>query len=247
MVPFAEQNGAFKPIYCHRTTAWTQEQLPCRVFILEWTLVLRTLLHVMHRALELPGDIDLSNLSYFLYAQGIPHKVTEESGKQVVWTENEEKSRIVTSLYQQWQSGDLKLQTAPPRRGMNAGGFLKSIPWQRMPVTFLFMLACIVVALITRAGANWHATAWFSFIPFEVANGYLYFGSLGMGLDRGQYWRLISPIFLHFGLTHLAFNMLALYIFWQSTGGSSGRCPSTGHHCVYCCDFQFRPVFLGWG
>ncbi|MFK0571248.1 rhomboid family intramembrane serine protease [Endozoicomonas sp.] len=167
----------------------------------------------MHRALELSGDINLSDLSWFLYAQGIPHKITEESGKQVIWTENEEKSHVVVSLYQQWQSGDLDLPTAPPRRGLNTGGILKGIPWRRMPVTFLFIAACLVVALITRAGADWDATAWFSFVPFQVANGYLYFGSLSMGLEQGQYWRLISPIFLHFGFAHLAFNMLALYIF----------------------------------
>lgn len=171
----------------------------------------------MHRALELPGDINLSDLSYYLYAEGIPHKITEESGKQVIWTGNEEQSHIVISLYQQWRSGDLQIPSAPPRRGVNAAlnvkGILKGIPWKRMPVSFLFIAACLVVALITRAGANWSATAWFSFIPFQVANGYLYFGSLSIGLEQGQYWRLISPIFLHFGLSHLAFNMLALYIF----------------------------------
>lgn len=167
----------------------------------------------MHRALELPATINLRDLSYYLYARGVPHKITEESGKQVVWTENEEQSLIVASLYQQWQSGVLPLPTAPPTRGPDASGFLRSIPWQRMPVTLLFMAACIVVALITRGGSDWHTTAWFSFAPFEVANGYLYFGSLNMGLEHGQYWRLISPVFLHFGLTHLAFNMLALYIF----------------------------------
>ena len=31
-------------------------------------------------------------------------------------------------------------------------------------------------------------------------------------IDQGDYWRLITSGFLHFGVPHLAFNMLALYI-----------------------------------
>ena len=168
----------------------------------------------MHRALELPGHINLRDLSRFLYAHGIPHKVTEESGKQVVWTGNEEQSLLVSRFYEQWRCGELQLPKAPASRtGINAGALLKSIPWRHMPVTCLFIAACLLVALVTQGGDDWSLNAFLSFAPFQVANGYIYFGTLEMGLEQGQYWRLISPIFLHFGVAHLAFNMLGLYIF----------------------------------
>lgn len=37
-------------------------------------------------------------------------------------------------------------------------------------------------------------------------------GSCLIGIGAGQYWRLFTPIFLHAGLIHIAFNGYALYI-----------------------------------
>ena len=35
---------------------------------------------------------------------------------------------------------------------------------------------------------------------------------LGFLVEHGEYWRLVSSTFLHFGLTHLAVNMFSLYL-----------------------------------
>jgi rhomboid protease GluP len=42
-------------------------------------------------------------------------------------------------------------------------------------------------------------------------------------IGAGQYWRLISPIFLHASLTHLAFNAYALYVLGRDTEGIYGH------------------------
>jgi len=65
------------------------------------------------------------------------------------------------------------------------------------PITALLILASVIGAIVVK----------FSYPPPD----YLFYS----GLEQGQYLRLITPIFLHFGLLHLVFNSL-----WLSMLGS---------------------------
>ena len=40
----------------------------------------------MYRAMQCRLDEDLSQLVIFLRQQGVPHRITEERGEQVIWT-----------------------------------------------------------------------------------------------------------------------------------------------------------------
>jgi rhomboid protease GluP len=41
---------------------------------------------------------------------------------------------------------------------------------------------------------------------------FIYGGKINEFIQAGQYWRLITPVFLHGSITHLLFNMYALYV-----------------------------------
>jgi GlpG protein len=48
----------------------------------------------------------------------------------------------------------------------------------------------------------------FTFLEFKVVGNELYFANLEYTISSHQYWRLLTPMFLHFGWLHIVFNLL---------------------------------------
>jgi membrane associated rhomboid family serine protease len=75
------------------------------------------------------------------------------------------------------------------------------------PVVRALIIVNAAVFLIARPGSS--AWARFAQVPYYVA--------------RGQYERLLTAAFLHAGIAHIVFNMLALYIVGPSLESALGR------------------------
>ena len=77
-------------------------------------------------------------------------------------------------------------------------------------VTYLLIIISVAVTIFSKLGENLLAIHHL-FIADIAGDGDLIGGWAGLGDVRaGQVWRLITPIFIHFNLLHIAFNMMML-------------------------------------
>lgn len=155
--------------------------------------------------LRLPLTVDLSGFVSLLRRLQVPHRVSEEGEEQVLWAP-QALLEDVRQLYERYPEGNDQIEL--PAAAQASLPTQPSLAQQARAckVTAGVLLLCVVVAAITGLGDNLSTLSWFTFLDFRVQGEYLYFTSLAQGLSDGQWWRLISPMLLHFGFLHLAMN-----------------------------------------
>ncbi|GGD09604.1 rhomboid family intramembrane serine protease [Halopseudomonas salina] len=155
----------------------------------------------MFRALQCPLEEDLSSFTRYLRSQGVVHRVTEEGNQQVVWTRDEAGAHFARECYAEGVPQTPDIRPAVRNRGPSgSAGWMQTA--RGIPLTLGVLLVTGVVALLTGLGSQVDGVVMFTFVPPENSE------YMASQIDLGQWWRLITPIFLHFGLMHLAFNAL---------------------------------------
>lgn len=153
--------------------------------------------------LRLPLQTDLRGFVALLRRLRVPHRVIEEGGEQVLWVPGEELAERVRELYARYPQGDQGEQAAEPVAGE---GFVAQL--KRSRLTTAMLLLTFAVAAVTLLGDNFAAIRWLSFVDFRIQGDYIYFAYLAETLGSGQWWRLLTPMLIHFGVLHLAMNSL---------------------------------------
>ncbi|TKJ67431.1 rhomboid family intramembrane serine protease [Pseudomonas sp. CFBP13508] len=154
--------------------------------------------------LRLPLAVDLSGFVKLLQRMQVPHRVSEEAGEQVLWAP-EEISEDVRSLYERFPAGDPDQQLdIPVGQTFKRTGFAEQLKHAR--ATGLILLLSLIVGGLTFLGENLETLRWLTFLDFRVIGEYIHFTPLADSLAAGQWWRLVTPMLIHFGILHLAMN-----------------------------------------
>jgi rhomboid protease GluP len=114
-------------------------------------------------------------------------------------------------------------QTQPPRTVQVA------VPTVKPYATYTILVVTTVVYILQLAGQNLQYLLPASLVNslitnFGTSDIVTYFGDKVNTLIRaGQLWRLITPVFLHASILHIAFNMYALFIFGRGIEARYGH------------------------
>lgn len=158
------------------------------------------------RVIETSLEEDLSLFSRYLWQKRVPHRIYEERGAQVVEVADENAAAGVRKAYQDWRAGTLVLEARPAARASEPG-LLQRLPGlvTRYPVLTALLgisLFLFPFSLPVAEGQLTAVVSWLTIVDLHQPT------PVGWeDLLTGQIWRWFTPVFLHFSVMHIAFNL----------------------------------------
>ncbi|GGO81056.1 rhomboid family intramembrane serine protease [Marinobacterium nitratireducens] len=175
----------------------------------------------MIKVLEVPLTEDLSGFTDVLWQQQVPHRVVERETTQELWVAPQVDAEQVLALYQHWRAGG-DISGLRRARASGGGPFAPAV-LRRTWLSLLLIGFSVLVSLLMGFGENLDWMRRFSIVEFQLRGDHVYYASLGQTLADGQWWRFLTPAFMHFNMPHLLFNLLWVWVAGRAIEALHGR------------------------
>ncbi len=159
---------------------------------------------------ELPLAVDIETLSQHLAERGVAHRFDDRADSRVLLVARRDDIPTVLMVLREY--GRFMDASAP---GLAAQA-------RQVPVVVAMLLLGLIGALLVSFLPD--AIHWFTFQDFGVTEAdKLRLEVADTAFARGEYWRLLTPAFLHFGLFHIVFNSLWIWEFGRRVERLAGH------------------------
>lgn len=170
-----------------------------------------------HRVQHFPLNMNLAPLMLELQRHQVVYRITEEANGQCLWVADETQIEPLRQWLRNVDFSDAAFQGSF-NSGIDVAGSashstlgLLSLA-NRFPVTLIAIALAVVGYLAMEFQWLW-LIQWLTFQPLELTGKGLGWGSVSEAFQSGQFWRLLTPVFLHFSVLHLVFNSLWVWEF----------------------------------